>query len=122
MTKRLFRSVDEPIRKGLSFAERWRGSDEGLFLCWEVGRQKRITQPKLAEKAAKGELIPLGWKGGVREKLKVDIKLGTLNYLATWQGIKGENLDIDVEKDHLIVCTKTGQSVLFTSRVILEEE
>jgi hypothetical protein len=138
MEMRLRRSIEEPIRADLSWNERWRGPDHGLIWCWERGRQKRgqgtpdefevlalhdfdppphmwdLPRPDLAEAARQGELIPLGWKGGVTHKLQnVDVKYGTLNYLAEWQGLRGEDLDIDVAGETLIVCSKTGQAVLF---------
>ena len=62
----------------------------------------------------KGELPPLGWKGGVERKLKAREKIGTLMYLAQWQGLRGEDLDIDTEAEPQHVCTRTGMRVIFT--------
>ena len=42
MTTRLRRSIDEPIREGLTWNELWKGPDEGLIWCWERGRQYRV--------------------------------------------------------------------------------
>ena len=42
--------------------------------------------------------------------------MGTWNYLATWQGLRGEDLDITLESTRKIVCTKTGQAILFSSK------
>lgn len=119
---RLQRSIHEPIRDGLSWQEKWKGPDNGLIFCWERGRQERIEKPKLGARADKGELVPLDWKGGVREKLKVDKKPGVLQYLATWQGLRGEDLDIDLECERTIVCTKFGQAVVFSAKLIEDEE
>ena len=114
MSKRIFRSCHEPIRKDPSFEERWRGSDKGLITCWEVGRRKSIESPELAERAKNGELPVLGWKGGVEKKIKKKEKYGSLNYLAQWQGLRGENLDIDLTEEREIVCSKTGMKVIYT--------
>lgn len=122
MATHLHRSIDLPIRKGLSWDELWRGPDRGLIWCWERGRQKRVEEPELAARADKGELVVLAWKGGVTEKLKIEKKPGTLNYLATWQGLRGEDLDIALEEERLIVCSKTGQTVAFSAKLPVEEE
>ena len=116
MVTRLHRSVDEPIRQPLGFKQRWQGPDNGLILCWETGRRMRKDKPELAAQAENGELVMLTWKGGVDKKLKIETKPGTLNYLATWQGLRGEDLDITLEEEHLIVCTRFGQAVLFSSK------
>lgn len=42
-------------------------------------------------------------------------KYGTLNYLATWQGLRGEDLNIHVNDEKRIVCTKTNMTVVFTA-------
>lgn len=75
-------------------------------------------QPELAIKAKNGELPILVWKGGVAKKLRneKEQKLGTWKYLATWQGLRGEDLDISIEDEKTLTCTKTGQAVLFSSR------
>ena len=121
MTTRLHRSVHEPIREGLSWNERWMGPDKGLIWCWERGRQKRVEEPELAAQADKGELVVLAWKGGVDKKLKMERKPGTLQYLATWQGLRGKDLELALE-DISIVCTKTGQTVVFSSTLPKDEE
>lgn len=115
MNQRVYRSIEEPIRNEPSFEERWRGPDKGLITCWEVGRIRSIEKPDLAEKAKRGELPMLGWKGGVSKQLKLKEKYGTLNYLALWQGIRGEDLDIDVSKEKEIICSATKIKVTFTS-------
>jgi hypothetical protein len=122
------RSIGEPIRENPSWEQRWRGPDGGLIWCWERGRQKRAADPVAATRAERGELLIssvaslvseepiLGWRGGVAEKLKMPVKLdGTLNYLAEWQGMRGEDLDVDTEGRRVIVCTKTGQAVMYSA-------
>jgi hypothetical protein len=115
MNQRVYRSIEEPIRNEPSFEERWRGPDKGLITCWEVGRVRSVGQPELAEQAKKGELPMLGWKGGVSKQLKIKEKYGTLNYLALWQGIRGEDLDIDLSQEKEIICSATNIKVTFTS-------
>ena len=116
MTNHIFRSKDKPIRKGLSLEERWKGPDKGIVTCWERGREKRIENPELAERALNGELVVLAWKGGVDKKLKTVVrKFGPLNYLATWQGLRNEDLDIDLNEEKKIICSKTDMVVIFTA-------
>lgn len=122
MATHLRRSFDWPIREGLSWDELWLGPDRGLICCWERGRQKRVEEPELAARADKGELVVLAWKGGVEEKLKIERKPGTLKYLATWQGLRGEDLGIALEDERVIVCSKTGQAVAFSAKLPMEEE
>ncbi|MCE9589416.1 MAG: hypothetical protein K8S99_02710 [Planctomycetes bacterium] len=121
MATHLHRSIDRPIREGLSSDELWHGPDKGLIWCWERGRQKRIEEPELATRADRGELVVLAWIGGVEKKLKLEKKLGALQYLATWQGLRNENLDIGIETERLIVCTKTEQTVAFSAAMPTEE-
>lgn len=113
-SKRIKRSYQEPKRKGLSYDERWNGPDRGLITSWEVGRELREKNPELAEKAKNGELPVLGWKGGVDRQLKKTEKFGTLKYLAQWQGLRGEDLDIDLNEERVVVCSATGMKVTFT--------
>ncbi len=120
--KRLRRSVKAAIREGLSWDETWRGPDEGLIFCWERGRQERLERPEDALRADRGELVGLDWKGGVRKKLKVEKARGTLKYLATWQGLRGEDLDIDLEGERVIVCSRFKQAVVFSAAPIADAE
>jgi len=122
MDTRLYRSFHDPIREGLSRSETWEGEDKGLIWCWELGRQKRLQDPELATRADNGELVMLAWKGGVQKKTKVGKKSGTLYYLATWQGLRGEDLDIALEDELTMVCTKTGQVVVYSSKLPKDEE
>lgn len=114
MSEHIYRSRNEPIREKLSFAERWRGPDNGLITCWEVGRRRSVEAPELAEQAKNGELPPLGWKGGIEKKTQRAEKFGCLNYLAEWQGLRGEDLDIDLSEEREITCSKTGMKVIYT--------
>lgn len=115
MYNHIFRSIQEPIRDNPSFDDRWKGPDKGLITSWEVGRIKSVEIPELAEQAKKGELPVLGWKGGVEKEIQKIKKYGSLNYLAQWQGLRGEDLDIDLAEEREIICTKTGMKVIFTA-------
>jgi hypothetical protein len=117
MNQRIFRSYKEPKREGLSWDERWKGCDKGLITCWEVGRELSQKNPRLAERARNGELPILGWKGGVGNKIKKKEKYGTLYYLAQWQGLRGEDLDIDLTIETELVCSRTGMKVIYTDDV-----
>ncbi len=108
------RSINEPIREGLTWEEKWQGPDHGLIICWEVGRARSSVELDLAIQAQKGQLIPLPWKGGVEKELKLKQKYGTYLYLAAWQGLRGEDLRIDTEIEQAITCTATNMRMRFT--------
>lgn len=110
MATRLRRAVEHPIREELSWDERWLGPDQSLIWCWELGRQRRVKELELAERADRGELVSLGWKRG------------TLRYLAEWQGLRGEDLDIPLDGKQAIVCTKTGKTSVFKAGAPSDEE
>jgi len=115
MSKRIYRSHGEPRRENLSWKEKWTGSDNGLINCWEIGRESSLKDPDLAERARNGELPVLVWKGGVEKTLKKREKYGTLNYLAQWQGLRGDDLDIDLTEEKELVCSKTEMRITYTS-------
>ena len=114
MSQQVYRSNQEPKREGLSWHERWEGDDKGLITCWEVGRRFRKSKPELAEKAMRGELPTLGWKGGSDKPLSINKKFGSLNYLAQWQGLRGEDLNINMSDEIVLTCSKTGLVVTYT--------
>ncbi len=109
------RSIDTPIRKGLSIEQRWHGHDEGVIAAWERGRQMGEQDPEFAARARAGELVVLPWKGGLEKALKNGQKFGSNRYLAMWQGLRGDDLEIDPMHDTAIACTATGTTVIFTS-------
>lgn len=113
MTK-IYRSFTEPDRKNLTWEETWRREDKGLIKNYEVGRALAIKEPELAEKAKRGELPVLGYKGGVEKTLKKKEKIGALNYIAKWQALRGEDLNIDLDEETVLTCTKTNVRVTFT--------
>lgn len=111
----MYRSINEPIRQDPSFDDRWGTVDLGLITSWERGREKSIEDPKLAELALVGQLPVLPWKGGVEKAIQKKLKYGVFNYLAMWQGLRGEDLNFDVEKEAPLTCTATDMTVIFTN-------
>lgn len=111
----LKRSIEEPLRPDLTREEAWLQADKGLIHCWEIGRRRAVAEKELASKCVLGELPPLGWKGGVAKRLKKLEKYGSFRYLAEWQGLRGEDLDLDLSQELSLVCSKTGMTVIFTA-------
>ena len=94
---------------------RWKSEDMGLIWCWEKGRQMRDSNPELAQKAENGELMTLGWKGGIPDDFKGKTKIGSLQYLAQWQGLANLDLNIDTNSKILLKCNKTEVEVEFSN-------
>lgn len=133
MSNVIYRSIKTPIRKDLTWEETWKGSDQGLIYCWEKGIEMSFEDPELAAKAVNGELVKLHWAGGVYMKM-ADRKIkdkdqkiirteetiieGTFNYLATLQGLKGEDLNIDLDSKLVLVCPKHNQKVVFKTKEV----
>jgi len=113
MSDHIHRSINEPLRGELDFFERWRGPDQGLITCWETGRKLSQKDPDLAIRARNGELPMSGWKGGVEKKVNKR-KYGSLRYLAEWQGLRGDDLDIKLSEEKEIICSRTNMKVIFT--------
>ena len=111
---KIHRSIQEPIREGLSWEQRWQARDNGLIACWERGRRKRSEDPELARNADAGQLVVLPWKGGIEKATKTGKRFGCLNYLAMWQGLRSEDLDIDTIEERSVVCTASDMAVVFT--------
>jgi hypothetical protein len=116
---KIFRNFSEPDRENITWKETWEQEDKGLIKNYEVGRALGIKNPELVEKAKNGELPVLGYKGGVEKALIKKEKIGALNYIAKWQAFRGENLDIDLDKEVVLTCTKTDITVTFT--MVLEK-
>lgn len=114
---RIFRPVGEPLPAQVTWDERWEGEDQGLICCWVRGIEKAKEAPTLRDAALKGGLPPLAWKGGSDKALKAGKRVGSLHYLATWQGLRGENLDIDTDVAVSLTCTRFQTKVTFTSDV-----
>ncbi|WP_409317007.1 hypothetical protein [Pseudomonas sp. KCJK9016] len=114
MSQRIHRPIDSPLRSGLTRNELWEAADKGLIKCWEIGRQRADRFPDLARRCRADELPVLGWKGGVSRSLKKNEKYGSLKYLAQWQGLRGEDLDIDLGAERVMTCSRTKMVVTFT--------
>lgn len=120
------RSIVEPLRHDPSWNERWHDVAQGLITSWERGREKSIEEPDLALRALNCELLPLPWKGGFltpkaatnnpkKTSAKQVKKYGVFNYLAMWQGLRSEDLEIDPNHDVELMCSVNKKSVIFTS-------
>ena len=114
MSTTVHRPIHSELRPTLSWAEIWQGPDNGLIRCWEIGRERALKHPDIAERCLAGELPVLGWKGGVERTLKKREKFGSLKYLAQWQGLRGEDLQIDTAQELTLNCSRTGMVVTFT--------
>lgn len=113
MNSRITRLTSDLRREGLTWEERWEGVDRGLIASWERGQDMQRESPELAVRALAGELVVLPWKGGVEKAVKH--KYGSLLYLAMWQGLRGDNLDVDMDRETKVTCTKTKSVVTFTA-------
>lgn len=114
---KLQRSIHQPIRNVTNWDDRWSGEDEGFITCWERGREMRDEYPSVAERAMRGQLVVLPWKGGVDRAIKKKHKYGSFNYLAMWQGLRNQDLDLDTSKEVSLVCSITGVEVVFTGNM-----
>lgn len=117
---RIQASIKAPPAVGPSWDERWEGPDKGLILSWLIGIERARSDPALAAKALADELPVLGWKGGAARALKSPkVKAGSLYYLATWQGLRGEDLDIEQGLEVTKTCSRTGVTFLYTDDIKL---
>jgi hypothetical protein len=97
------------------FHARWNGPDQGVITCWLRGLEMRSERPELAAFASAGALPVLPWRGGVSKAIKTKHKVGAVQYLAAWQGLRGEDLEIDLANDRQLTCSRTGVLVTFTA-------
>lgn len=105
----------DPEHDRKSWEERWEGPDGGLVSAWLRGREKANEDPVLLAAAQRGELPVLPWKGGVEQATKVGRKFGPFLYLAMWQGIRGDDLNINTDEEIRLTCSRTGTTVTYTS-------
>ncbi|HET6328009.1 MAG TPA: hypothetical protein VFG04_25220 [Planctomycetaceae bacterium] len=104
MSTHVTRSITTPVRKELkTAADIWDHSDKGLIFCWEKGREEREQKPDLAERAERGELVTVGQLGGEKYGMW---KRGSLQYLAWWQGLRGEDLNVSFVAEIEIICPR----------------
>lgn len=117
------RSIHEPIRPTQPQDLAWGTPQRGLITSWEIGRKLAKENPELAKRCRDGELPVLYWKGGVAKKLKKKQKLGSLFYLAAWQGLRHEDLMIEDSCEISLTCSATGMLVVYTPDInLLTEE
>ncbi len=121
---RIQRSIEEPIRAGLSWPDLWQGADGGLIAAWEAGRHFAAAEPQKAALALNGELIVLPWKGGLEPpdpskpqkptKGKRAPKYGCLLYLAMLQGVRCDDLSVDTSIETTLTCARNKSAVIYT--------
>lgn len=92
---------------------RWEGQDHGLIAAWFAGREYAQHAPDVAEQARRGVLVALPFKRGATTPVK-GMRWGTLLYVAMWQGMRGEDLDIDPTADVRLTCSSTGGAITYT--------
>lgn len=121
---KIHRLVTEPFRQNLTWDEKWESTDRGLIACWERGRAKSLEDTTLAQQARNGQLMILPWKGGFKKIVKKKQKYGSFYYLAMWQGLRGDDLNIDTENESTLTCSVTSMTVVFTNDMtkLLEPE
>jgi len=110
---RIYKSISDPIIDVLDYDERINGPDRGLINSWFVGRKLALRDLDLVARIMAGELPVMAAKGGVEKKVKID-KTGSLWYLAAWQGLRGEDLDIDTGSEYSMVCSRFKVRVVYT--------
>ena len=115
------RPISEPPRVNPGWDQRWGGPRAGFITCWERGRELAMQDPALAEAARAGILVPLSWKGGGSKRTKPNRRYGCFYYLATWQGLRGEYLNINTEAPLQLRCAKHDMLVTFTDDLSLLE-
>lgn len=112
---KIHRLIAEPIRQNLTWDERCESTDRGLIACWERGRAKSLEDLILAQQARNGQLMILPWKGGFKKAVKMKQKYGSFYYLAMWQGLRGDDLNIDTESEPTLTCSATSMTTVFTN-------
>lgn len=110
----LIHNASTPPVPSADYYERIEGPDRGLINAWVTGLEKRATWSETATRAAAGELPVLPFRGGVEKRIKRTDKVGSLLYIAMWQGLRGENLHLDTDAEISMTCSRTGVPVLFT--------
>lgn len=109
-------SAANPPKQGESWEARQEGVDRGLISAWLAGRSMRERETELVLAALRGELPVLPFKGGVEKTIKGN-KIGSLHYIAMWQGLRGEDLNVTLGSTPVMRCTRTRVQVYFTDDV-----
>ncbi len=107
--------LDEIPSQYECWEKKWNGIDKGLIACWEAGRKIAETNSEILSSVQADELPILPWKGGFTKEINdKKPKYAPLFYLAMWQGIKGDDLHIDMDGEKSLTCSKTGMTSIFT--------
>jgi hypothetical protein len=107
--------VGEHLDRDQEWATRWQGPDKGLITAWLAGQDYAKQHPQLAANARAGELPVLPFRGGVEKAIKVRSKIGHILYVAMWQGLRGDALQLDADAQIEMTCARHGVTVLFTA-------
>lgn len=102
----LQRCSSTPDRPVMAWEETWTGPDQGLIAAWEQGRRMRQQHDPAVDRAMAGELPTLPWRGGVERSLKSPRKPGAMLYLAMWQGLRGDDLDVTTDGTQSLTCQR----------------
>lgn len=111
---RIIHSFNSPPQFQERFEDRINGPDGGIINAWLAGIKHRSDNSPWYKAAEAGELPILPYRGGVEKKIKKNLKIGVLHYLAMWQGLRGEDLDINTTDEPILTCSKFGVSVQYT--------
>lgn len=111
-------SIKNLPKLGASWAERQEGKDMGLISAWLSGVEKQKSWLGISSAAKRGELPVLPFKGGVEKPVKV-VKTGSLHYIAMWQGLRGDDLNVSIGSKPSMTCSKTGVKVIYTDDINL---
>ena len=111
-TVKVRRSIQHPAEP--AFEGRWTGAGRALISCWQEGRELAIRYEPLRSLARAGHLPVLPWRGGVVHPAPRR-QYGTYFYLAMLQGLREQDLDIDLMAEVDLVCAGTGVTVTFTN-------
>ena len=107
-------SVNNPPAYEHDYDRRLKGPDHGLINAWIAGIRYAKEHPDIAARAQAGELPVLPYRGGVERAIKTRHKIGALQYVAMWQGLRNEDLQLDTDAEHVMTCQRTGVPVTFT--------
>lgn len=111
------RQIDRPPPQHEDWDARWGTLERTIVTCWLVGIDFARQAPDVAIAASRGELPVLPWKGGVDIAPKTLAKVGALQYLAMWQGLRREDLAINLDQEVEQACSRTGVVVTFTGNL-----
>lgn len=116
MKETIYKSkLAEVSENSKTWAEKWSGKDCGLITCWEIGRKMANSDEVLVNNVKNNELPILPWKGGFVKTLSNQTnKFAPYYYLAMWQGIRGDDLNIDTSIELSMTCSKTNMTSVFT--------